>query len=266
MGLNNPIEDGQLLLQLWRRVDELRGAIFRSAAGVFACMVLAFVNRAIVFDFLIFAPADSDFALYRLMCWAGERLSLSSLCVEPFALKFQNILIAGQFFAHLSVSFWFGVLLAFPWVVYQLWRFAMPMVNRGARVATGRMLVLSSALFFAGAATGYFLAIPLAMKFLGMYQVADPVENIITLTSYADTFVMLALGMGVSFQMPVLILLLSRIGILRRRMLTKYRRHAIVVILLVAAIITPTPDPFTMSVVSLPLVLLYELGVRICKK
>ena len=266
MSRNNQIEDGQLMLLLWRRIDELRGAIFRSAVGVFACMILVFVNRATVFDLIIFAPTDSEFVLYRLMCGLGEWLSLSSLCIEPFTLKFQNIMIAGQFFAHLSVSFWFGVLLAFPWMVYQFWRFALPMVNPGARVATSKMLVLSSALFFAGAATGYFLAVPLAMKFLGLYQVADPVENIITLTSYVDTFVMLALGMGAAFQMPVLILLLSRIGILRRRMLTKYRRHAIVVILLVAAIITPTPDPFTMSVVSLPLLLLYELGVRICKK
>ncbi|MDR0558896.1 MAG: twin-arginine translocase subunit TatC [Prevotellaceae bacterium] len=248
------------------RIDAFRKMIFRIAGVFFVCMIIVFANKHLVFDTILFSPASSDFVLYRWLCKLGELLSMPSLCVEEFKLKFQNISISGQFFVHVGTSFWFGLAVSFPWIIYQLWKFAAPIMNKKVREITKKSLVLSSALFFAGITTGYFLVVPLAVKFLGLYQVADAVKNIITLTSYIDTFVMLVIGMGLAFQFPLIILALSHIGILHRSFLKKYRRHAIIVITIIAAIVTPTPDPMTMIIMSAPLVLLYEISIYFCKK
>lgn len=260
-------DDGGLNFKLlWTYLDNFRGALFRSAAGIFVCMIVVFINRHIVFDVIIFGPASSDFLLYQWLCKLGEQLSMPSLCIESFSLRFQNITVSGQFFSHISTSFWFGLALAFPWIVYQFWRCIKPLLPQTGRSTAGKVLTFSFLLLVAGMLTGYFFVLPLAARFLGLYQVADAVHNITSLTSYVDTFVMLVIGMGLAFQMPVIILILSRIGILHRSFLTKYRRHAIVIIVTIMAIITPTPDPMTMTIASIPLLLLYEFSIFICRK
>jgi sec-independent protein translocase protein TatC len=200
------------------------------------------------------------------MCRFGELISLPGFCVEPFHAKLQNITVAGQFFTHISTSFWIGFVLSFPWIIYQLWLFIRPALYDNERSTATKAFWFSSILFFVGVLVGYFFVFPMAFKFLVTYSISDFVVENVTLTSYIDLMVMLILGMGVVFQMPVLILLLSRMGIVNKAFLRKYRRYAIVIILILIAIVTPTPDPATMLIASAPLLLLYEFSIYICKK
>ncbi|MDR1129553.1 MAG: twin-arginine translocase subunit TatC [Prevotellaceae bacterium] len=253
-------------MSFWDHLDDLRRTLFRIAIGIFVCMILVFANKSLVFDTIIFAPSSSDFILYKGMCWLGNQLSMLNLCIEPFEASFQNIAVAGQFFAYISASFWVSLVLSFPWIIYQLWLFIRPALYDNERAAATKAFWFSSILFFAGVFIGYVLVFPIAFKFLVTFVASERVENIITLTSYIDVLVMLVLGMGIVFQMPVLILLLSRIGIVNKAFLRKYRRYAIVIILIIVAIVTPTPDPFTLLAASLPLLLLYEFSIYICKQ
>jgi sec-independent protein translocase protein TatC len=253
-------------MSFWDHLDDLRSTLFRIAIGIFVCMILIFVNKSFVFDVIVFGPSSSGFILYRAMCRLGEFLSMPGLCIEPFKPEFQNITVAGQFFTHVSTSFWFGLVLSFPWIIYQLWLFVRPALYDNERVATTKAFWFSSTLFYAGVFTGYIFVFPVAFRFLVTYSISEVVKEIVTLTSYIDLLVMLVLGMGVVFQMPVLILLLSRIGVVNKAFLRKYRRYAIVIILTLIAIITPTPDPATMLIASVPLLLLYEFSIYICKQ
>jgi sec-independent protein translocase protein TatC len=259
--LTNPKE-----MSFWDHLDDLRWTLFRIAIGIFACMVLIFVFSDFVWDVIIFGPSRSNFILYRMMCGLGELVHLSRLCVEPFPANFQNITVSGQFFTWISTSFWIGLVLSFPWIVYQLWLFIRPALYDNERSTATKAFWFSAILFFAGVVVGYIFVFPMAFKFLVTFSVSKEVENIITIASYIDVLVMLVLGMGIVFQMPVLILLLSRIGIVNKAFLRKYRRYAIVIILTIIAIVTPTPDPMTMMIASAPLLLLYEFSIYICKK
>lgn len=253
-------------MSFWDHLEELRGTIFRIIAGLIVCMILIFINRHLVFDIIIFGPTDDNFLLYRMFNRLAEMLSMPSLGIEPFKLQFQNVTMSGQFFVHISTSFWFGLVVSFPWIIYQIWMFVSPALYDNERKAVTRAFSFSSVLFFMGVMVAYFLVIPLSFKFLGTYYVSEKVENIPTISSYIDMFVLLAISMGLVFQLPILIMLLSRIGVVRRHMLKKYRRHAVVGIVTVAAVITPSGDPFTMLVVSLPIWLLYEFSIFLCKK
>jgi sec-independent protein translocase protein TatC len=253
-------------MSFWDHLDDLRATLFRIALGILIFMILVFANKTLVFDVIVFGPSNSDFILYKGLCWLGNLLSMSGLCMEPFHAKLQNITVAGQFFTHVSTSFWFGLVLSFPWIIYQLWLFVRPALYDNERTAATKAFWFSSTLFYIGVAVGYILVFPVAFKFLVTYSVSDFVEERVTLASYIDLLVMLVLGMGVVFQMPVLILLLSRIGIVNKAFLKKYRRYAIVIILILIAVITPTPDPATMLIASVPLLLLYEFSIYICKQ
>jgi sec-independent protein translocase protein TatC len=253
-------------MSFWDHLDDLRVTLFRIAIGIFVCMILVFANKTLVFDVIVFGPSDSDFILYRAMCRIGELLSMPGLCLEPFQAKFQNITVSGQFFTHISTSFWFGLILSFPWIIYQLWLFVRPALYDNERIAATKAFWFSSALFYAGILVGYMFVFPMAFKFLVIYSVSFRVEEIVTLASYIELLTILVLGMGIVFQMPVLILLLSRVGIVSKAILKKYRRYAIVIIMILIAIITPTPDPATMLIASVPLFLLYEFSIYICKQ
>jgi sec-independent protein translocase protein TatC len=253
-------------MSFWDHLDDLRTTLFRIAIGIFVCMILVFANKSLVFDTIIFGPSSSDFILYRALCRLGELLSMSGLCIEPFAGKFQNITVAGQFFTHISTSFWFGLVMSFPWIIYQLWLFVRPALYDHERDAATKAFWFSSTLFYAGVLIGYIFVFPVAFRFLVTYSISEYVEEIVTLSSYIEVLIMLVLGMGIVFQMPVLILLLSRIGIVNKAFLRKYRRYAIIIILTVMAIVTPTPDPATMLIASIPLFLLYEFSIYICKQ
>ena len=249
-------------MSFWDHLDDLRGTLFRVSIGIFVAMILVFINKGLVFDTIIFAPKDSNFIIYRLLCNLGERF-----CIEPFNIDLQNIVLSGQFFMHISTSFWLGLVLAFPWVVYQFWLFIRPALYEHERKHSTRAFLFGTGLFFTGVLVAYFVVFPLCIKFLGSYSLSEGnlVPNQITLTSYISTFTTLTFLMGLVFELPIVLRVLSMIGIINKSFLRKYRRHAIIIIMILAAFITPTPDPFTMFAVAIPILGLYEFSIWICK-
>jgi sec-independent protein translocase protein TatC len=254
-------------MTFWEHLDEFRTVLFRSAVVVVALMVTVFCFKSFVFDTIIFSPRSSDFIIYR---WLNDLAALhpwlAGFAVEPFKIDLINIEMAAQFFTHISVSFWLGFVLAVPFILYQLWLFVSPALYPNEKRAIVLAFAFCSILFFAGVTVGYFLVFPFTIKFLGTYQVSDWVENTISLQSYISMFTWLILVMGIMFEMPVIAHVLSRFGIVTKSFLRKYRRHAIVVLLFVAALITPSGDAFTMTMVAMPLYLLYEFSILVCRE
>lgn len=254
-------------MTFWEHLDELRTVLFRSAIVVVLLMAVVFCFKSFVFDTIIFSPRTSQFILYQ---WINRLAALSprlsSLSIEPFQIDLINIELSAQFFTHMSVSFWIGFVVSVPFILYQVWTFVRPALYAGEKKSILTAFAFCSILFFLGITVGYFLVFPLTIKFLGTYQVSDWVGNQISLQSYISMFTWLILVMGLVFEMPVLIHLLSRFGIVTKKLLRKYRKHAIVALLLLAAIITPSGDAFTMIMVATPLFLLYEFSILVCKE
>ena len=253
-------------LTFWEHLEVLRRMLFRVAAVVALFMLVVFFSKDFVFGSVIFSPSSSDFCLYRWLCSLGETLNMPDFCPEPFNIEIININLSAQFFTHMNTSFWLGLILAFPYFLYEIWKFVCPALyekeKRYVRVAFG----FGGILFFMGVLLGYFVIFPLTLKFLGTYQVTDAVVNQISLSSYISTFTSLILIMGVIFEIPMVALVLSKLGIIRRPFLRKYRKHAVLCSMILSAIITPSGDAFTMLMVALPLILLYEFSIFVVKK
>lgn len=236
----------------WDHLDELRATILRSLAVVAVMAVVAFCLKDWLFA-VILAPRSSDFVSYRLMH------------TEPFCLHLMNTGLTEQFMTHMRVAMYAGLLCALPYVIYQLMRFVSPgLYDNERRAAVG---IVSSAyvMFCVGTLVCYFIIFPLTVRFLGTYQVSPDVENRLTLQSYIDTFILMNLVLGVVFELPVVCFILGKMGFINRHVMRLYRRQAVVAILIVAAIITPTTDVFTLLVVSLPIWLLYEASIFLVK-
>ncbi len=240
------------MVSFWDHLEVLRWVIVRILVVVAVMACVAFLWKEGLFG-IVLAPAKSDFIVYR---WMGA---------EPFALQLVNTQLAEQFMAHLRTAVYAGVLVASPYVLYQLFGFVAPALYDRERKYAVRALGWTYAMFIVGTLVNYFLVFPLTVRFLGTYQVSEEVVNMLTLQSYMDTFFMMAIVLGVVFELPVLCACLGKMGILSASMMRKYRRHAIVVILIAAAIITPTVDMFTLIVVSLPIWLLYEVSIHVIK-
>lgn len=250
-------------MTFWEHLDELRKVLFRSAIFIAVLMAAIFMAKDFVFNTVVFAPIDSDFVLYRLI---DKALALFKLPALPqFHLQLINIDLSAQFFIHISTTFYFALVLAVPFIVYQLWCFISPALYENERRITQVAFAFAGVLFLMGVLVGYYLIFPLTLRFLGTYQVSMEVANQISLQSYISMFTWLILIMGVVFEMPSLAVILSRIGILTKSFLKKYRRHAFVVMLVIAAFITPSGDPFTLMAVGLPLYGLYELSILVCR-
>ena len=249
-------------MTFWDHLDELRKVLYRSAIFLVVFMLVFFSLKDILFDSIIFAPTSSDFILYRGMDRVLQWLHLPAL--EPFSLKLINIELSAQFFIHISTSFYFGLVCATPIILYFLWGFVSPALYPNEIRAVKKAFGLSGFLFFIGVMVGYFLVFPLTLRFLGTYQVSQSVVNEISLQSYISMFVWLILIMGVVFELPCLALLLSKFGIITKNLLKKYRKHAFVVILVLAAFITPSGDPFTLFAVAMPIYFLYEISILLC--
>lgn len=249
-------------MTFWDHLDELRKVLYRSAIFLVVFMLVFFGLKDILFDSIIFAPTSSDFILYRGMDRVLQWLHLPAL--EPFSLKLINIELSAQFFIHISTSFYFGLVCATPIILYFLWGFVSPALYPNEIRAVKKAFGLSGFLFFIGVMVGYFLVFPLTLRFLGTYQVSRSVVNEISLQSYISMFVWLILIMGIVFELPCLALLLSKFGIITKSLLKKYRKHAFVIILVLAAFITPSGDPFTLFAVATPIYFLYEISILLC--
>ncbi|HQC04246.1 MAG TPA: twin-arginine translocase subunit TatC [Paludibacteraceae bacterium] len=252
-------------LTFWEHLEEFRGTLIRSLAAVVVCMIVAFCFKNFLFDSIILAPKESDFVTYRALCRLATSLNLPQLCPDDFSLSLININLSGQFIMHFTVAFWVGLIAAMPFVLYQLWKFVAPAFYADESKSIAKIFIFGSLLFIIGVGVSYFIVFPLTIRFLGSYEVSTAVANQITLQSYISTFCVLTLCMGIMFETPMVIALLSKLGLITKAILRKYRRWSIIIIMILAAIITPTSDPFTMMVVCLPLFLLYEIGIWICK-
>lgn len=237
----------------WEHLDVLRGVLLRSLAVVALLAVVAFCFKETLFA-VVLAPRSSDFITFRL------------LGTEPFAVSLMNTGLTEQFMIHMKVAAYAGLLFASPYIIYELFRFVSPALYRVERKRTVQVVGASVTMFLLGTLVNYFLIFPLTVRFLGTYQVSSDVTNMLTLQSYMDTLIGMSLVMGVVFELPVVSWMLSRFGILDGKVMRQYRRHAVVAILAVSAIITPTADAFTMLIVALPIWLLYEVSILIVRK
>ena len=246
------MDDSSTEMTFWDHLDVLRGTIFRAAGAIllFAVVVLCFKN--FVFDRIILAPSHSDFFLYR---WLGV----------PFSMDLINIDISAQFFIHLKTSIALGFILAFPVVIYEIWKFVAPALYENEKAAVRKAFGFASVLFYLGVVVGYTIILPITLNFFQSYTVSDTVKNTITLQSYISMFTSMVLLFGIVFEFPTVIAVLSKFGIVNRPFLRKYRKYAIVIVLILAAIITPA-DPFSMFVAAIPLYMLYELSILFCSK
>ncbi len=250
----------------WDHVDELRRVILRSVGAVVCLAIAFFLLMPYIFDSVILAPCHSNFALYRWLCQLSQSASiLPDFCNDGFEVKLINIQLASQFFVHMSTSFWLALLVAFPFVIYQLWSFVAPGLYDNEKHHARGAFFAGNLMFFLGIAVGYFLVFPLTLRFLAQYQVSEMIPNQISLDSYMSNFITLNFIMGVVFELPLLSWLLSKLGLITRQFFKTYRRHAIVALLILSAFITPSGDPFTLSVVFFPLYALYEVSAWIVK-
>jgi sec-independent protein translocase protein TatC len=239
-------------MTFWDHLDELRGMIIRVLMVTALGAAIAFCLKDELFT-IVLAPRSSDFITYQL------------LGVEPFSVHLMNIGLTEQFLIHLKTAFYAGILVASPYIIYQLFRFVSPALYDNERKYATLLCCSGYMMFMLGTALNYLLIFPLTVKFLGTYQVSPDVANMLTLQSYMDTLLMMNLVMGIVFELPVVSWLLGKMGLIHAAMMQSLRRHAVVAILVVAAIITPTTDAFTLFVVALPIWLLYELSIVIVR-
>ncbi|MCQ2184377.1 MAG: twin-arginine translocase subunit TatC [Bacteroidales bacterium] len=239
-------------MTFWDHLEELRMTIFRSLLFILVFAVVAFCFKGILFDKLIFAPLSPSFITYRLL---GLDLSM----------KLINVEISSQFFVHMSAAAATGLVVAFPFVIYELWRFIAPALYDSEIRSVRGAFLLASGLFYFGVAVGFFIVLPLCLEFFVNYSVSSIVDNNITLSSYMSLFYSLVIVIGLVFEFPMLITILSAMDLVHRDGLRKYRKHAIVAVLVISAIITPA-DPLSMIILAIPLYLLFEFSVILCRK
>ena len=239
-------------LTFWDHLDVLRSSLIRMGVAVVVFAVAAFCLKEPLFS-VVLAPRSSDFVTYRL------------LGVDPFTIHLMNTGLTEQFMIHMRTAIYAGLLVASPYILYELFRFVSPGLYQNERRYAVWIVGAAYVMFIVGTLVNYFVVFPLTVRFLGTYQVSPDVANMLTLQSYVDTLIGMSLVMGIVFELPVVCGLLGRMGLITNRMMSEYRRHAIVAILVVAAIITPTTDVFTLFVVALPIYLLYELSIQIVK-
>lgn len=251
-------------MTFWEHLDELRKVIFRALGAILLFMVVIFIGKDFIFNDVILAPIEGDFALYR---WFNALFALVGLSpLDEFSLELINIDLAAQFFIHIKVSFYLAFVVAFPFIVYLLWGFISPALYANEKGVIKSAFGFASLLFYMGVAVGYFFVFPLTLRFLGTYQVSADVPNQISLSSYISMFIRLILVIGIVFEMPALAAILSRLGVIHKGLLRKYRKHAVVVLMVLAAVITPSGDAFTLFMVALPLYMLYEVSILMCKE
>ena len=239
-------------MTFWDHLDVLRSSLIKMGVAVVVFAVAAFLMKETLFS-VVLAPRSSDFVTYRL------------LGVDAFSLHLMNTGLTEQFMIHMRTALYAGLLLASPYILYELFRFVSPGLYQNERRYAVWIVGAAYVMFLVGTLVNYFVVFPLTVRFLGTYQVSPDVANMLTIQSYVDTLLGMSLVMGVVFELPVVCALLGRIGLINAQLMAGYRRHAIVAILVVAAIITPTTDVFTLFVVSLPIYLLYEVSTVIVR-
>jgi sec-independent protein translocase protein TatC len=255
-----PIEEKEM--SFLDHLEELRWHLIRSLIGVVIFTIVAFVSARWIFENIVFAPARPDFPTFKFLCKLGNLINKQDLCITDIPFQVQSRNMTGQFTMHIMASFIMGLIIAFPYVCWEVWRFVKPGLQIKERKYSRGAVAAVSILFFLGVMFGYYVIAPWMVYFLANYSISDMVVNEFDITSYVSTVVLLVFGSGMLFQLPVVIYFLTKIGIVTPEFLRKYRKHSIIVILIVAAIVTP-PDPLSQMLISIPLYLLFEISILI---
>lgn len=249
----------------WEHLEVLRGTLIRTIIVVLVASIIVFLFKDFVFNNIIFAATKNDFLTYKIFNKINAALGLESrINIQP--VKIINTQLAAQLFIHMSVSFFIGLIISVPYITGEIWHFIKPALYKNEEKIALKSTIFMGILFYLGVLTSFFVIFPLSVNFLAAYKVTSEVDNLIDLDSYTNTFISLSLSMGAVFEFPAAAYFLAKIGILKSSFMKKYRRHAFVVILIAAAIITPTTDMFTMFLVAAPLQMLYEISTKIVKR
>lgn len=248
-------------------LEELRWHVIRSVIAVLIGAVAVFIYSDFVIDKIVMGPAHDYFISYKIFCNLSHSLGLGeTLCFGKVPVNFQSNTMSGQFIASFTVAFVGGFVVAFPYIFWEFWRFVKPALSQKELRKTRGVIFWVSFLFFLGVGFGYFVLTPFMVNFYFTYKLSPLIEIKPTFSDYLENLVYTTVGIGVLFQMPLLIMVLARIGIVTGRFLRKYRRHAFVIILIAAAIITPSTDPFSLTIVTIPLYLLFEASIIIASR
>ena len=253
-------------MTFWGHLEVLRWAIMRVGIALVVCMIGCFVAMPHIFDSFILGPASSDFFLYKWLSGLHGTGGIFPDFSRDFSVDIININVSSQFTTHISTSFWLALVIVFPYLIYEIWKFISPALFPDEKKNVRLAFFFGTFMFYLGCAVGYGVVFPFTFRFLTEYQVSTEIVNQISLNSYMGNFLMMVFVMGLVFEIPLLAWVLSTIGVVNKNFLKKYRRHAVVVLLILAAVITPTGDPFTLMVVFLPLYLLYELSIKVVRK
>jgi len=243
-------------------LEVLRWHLIRSTVAIMVGAVAAFSFKKILFDKILLAPAKTDFITYKYLCELGEKINSPDLCIKELPFTIISNSMAGQFTTHIWVSFIAGLIIAFPYILWEVWSFISPALYKKERRMATVFIVISSLLFFLGVLFGYYIISPLSVQFLVGYNVSSQVINYIPLSSYFSVLKQAVLASAIMFELPVVIYFLSKLGLVSPQFMRTYRKHAIIVILIIAAIITP-PDIVSQIIVSIPVMILYEVSIFI---
>lgn len=245
-------------------VEELRWHLVRSTAVVVFFAIIAFFMKNFIFNVVLFAPKSADFVTYRFFCKVSRFFGTDGLCIEDLPFTFQSLAMAEQFSIHIWTSLTVGFILAFPFIVWEFWKFISPGLYDKERKGAQVFIIISSFLFFLGVLFGYYVVTPLSVNFLGNYSISDLVARNIKIGSYISLVRSSVLASGLIFELPIIMFFLTKMGLITPDFLKKYRKHALVIVLVLAAIITP-PDIISQIIVAIPILILYEVSIYISK-
>lgn len=247
-------------------LEVFRWHLIRAAVAILFFTIIAFIYKDIVFDVILLGPKRTDFLTYRILCEISQYLGLGdALCLRDSSFSLMNISMSGQFSTHITTSIFAGFIIAFPYVLWEIWRFISPALHSNENSMAKGVVFFSSILFLIGILFGYYVIAPLSINFLGSYQVSSSVANQINLSSFVSTVTTVSFANGIIFELPILVYFLTKIGLLTPDFMRVYRKHSMVVILILSAIITP-PDITSQVLVSLPLIILYEFSIKISER
>ena len=244
-------------------LEELRWHLIRSIVAILAITITVFLFKRFIFDVLIFGPKKADFLTYRGFCWISETLGLGErMCMQPTPFTLQSLSPPDQFLVHIKVALVLGFIFAFPYILWEIWQFIKPGLLEEEQKHTRGIVFWGSFLFLLGVSFGYFILAPFSINFFSNYTVSSEVTNQFSLASYISVITTVVMASGIMFELPMIVYLLSKVGIVSPDMMRQFRRHAFVVILLIAAVITPA-DVWTQVLVTIPVYLLYEISIFI---
>lgn len=259
-------EKGQTMeaeMSFFDHLEALRWHLVRAAIAIVIFTGLAFYFYDFIFDTVIMGPSRPSFWTYRMLCKLGDYLHRDGFCINKINISLLNTEMAGQFTLQINSALLIGITLGFPYLLWELWRFIRPALHEKERKAASGFVIYATFLFLIGVLFGYYVITPESINFLAGYTVSTQIENKFSIDSYLSSVATLTLATGIVFELPILVYVLSSLGILTVKFMRETRRYAVVVILIIAAVVTPTPDMMTMTVVSIPLFILYEVGILV---